>query len=608
MKKFLSVLLSVCLLLGVFGCVQSPQTQPQSTEQQTQASEQQTESTEQPSSTGYKALYDDIISQYTELLTAKHNGQEITKPDTENMDDRERAIAEATYGIVDACKRAEAIENLGYGYKDLDCNGVPELIILSYQISIKAIFTISNKLPVLLEASYGSNGSFLFGSQNNRFFLSRSTVTNNIAEATFYTCHVEGDKMIYDAIYGKVYDQEKKTVLEIFQTVDGNRTSIDEDVFFNLDREYQKLRDTVDCTTDKLAAPRTHLFLEDTVTDPNLPIADFSSYAAIRKTYLAISECLDEFDSYAWCRGKYDNLFAFPSDRSFEYYNKLLHIAYSGGSDMGYDELDLNGDGVDELVLMTEDYSIKAIFTQKGGVPVLLESVTFGYHTCWLDEEGLIHVDREDYYELEYSLYEYTKSGKYNLLYSICVDEYGRYLTKDGKTEPIDYEASLELYDGYVCYSEHFSPNEHTRNVSDLTYTALAEATEDIIEVATNKTWHKYASLDETTGKDFARSNTYITFENATDTQIEMNVKYNFIFSYPDPDREHYLLDDVTEATLNFTVRKEDGEFVFDENGVKGRVELGYRYVWIIIEQSTDERFVVGNHCYSSSSSESIIQ
>ena len=47
---------------------------------------------------------------------------------------------------------------------------------------------------------------------------------------------------------------------------------------------------------------------------------------------------------------------------------------------------------------MDEDYRIKALFTQKKGVPVLLGA--FGYETCWLDEEGYIHVDREDHYEL----------------------------------------------------------------------------------------------------------------------------------------------------------------------------------------------------------------
>jgi len=347
----------------------------------------------------------------------------------------------------------------------------------------------------------------------------------------------------------------------------------------------------------------------DGVIDSDLPVADFSDYAAIRKTYLAISTCLEKFKSLEWIEGKYDNLFSFPSDRSFEYYTRLLYTAYHSDHHMGYDEVDLNGDGLDELVLLNEDYRIKAIFKQKDGVPVLLDTFVFAYHTCWLDDEGLIHVDRESYDELEYSLYEFTKNGEYNLIYSVLVDNYGRYLTKDGEVELIAYEASIELYyDDYIRYHEPFDPNEHTRNVSNLLYTALTEATEDMIKVAADKTWHKYANLEKTTGKDFAHSNTYVTFENVTDTQMDMSVKYTFIFSYPDPNRDHYLLDDTTESILRFTVRKEDNCIVFDENGVKGRIEFGQKYLWIIIEESSEERFPVGNCCYSQYSSEGIIQ
>ncbi len=590
MNKFLSFLLCIFLMLGAVGCARSPEQQPQKSYEE------------------QKVLYDDIISQYTSLLNAKHNGEELFAHNTENMDARQIAITEALYGIVNACKDAKAAENLGYGYKDLDDNGTPELILLSKYTSIRAIFTISDGAPILLEANYDVGNSFLFAPKN-RFILMRKTVTDHIEEGIVYTCHVDGNKMIYDDVSGKVYDQEKKKTLEVFRIVDGSRTPIDEDTFRALNREYQKASQPGYEEVSKLEAPRIHFPLADSVIDPNLPVADFSDYAAIRKTYLAISACLEEFKSIEWIEGKYDNLFSFPNDRSFEYYTRLLYTAYHSDHPMGYDEIDLNGDGLDELVLMNEDYRIKAIFTQKDGVPALLDTFVFSYHTCWLDDEGLIHVDRESYDELEYSLYEFTKSGEYNFLYSILVDNYGRYLTKNGKIEPITYEASMELYyDDYICYSEPFDPNEHTRNVSNLTYTALTEATGDIIKAATEKTWHKYAKLEKTTGKDFARSNTYVTFENATDTQMEMSVKYTFTFSYPDPNRDHYFLDDTTEYTLRFTVRKEDDRLVFDENGVKGRIGFGQKYLWIIIEESSDERFPVGNYCYNQYSSEGIIQ
>ena len=259
------------------------------------------------------------------------------------------------------------------------------------------------------------------------------------------------------------------------------------------------------------------------------------------------------------------------------------------------------------MVLIDEDYRIKAIFTQKNGRPVLLDA--FAYETCWLDDQRFIHVDREEYDEVEFSLCEFTKDGDYNLVYSILHTKEDVYLTKDGKTEQITtHEEWVELYYGDYCrYSEPFSPNEQTRNVSPLTYTPLTytpltEATENLIKAAAGKTWHKYAELEKTTGKDFARENIYITFENPSDTHMKMNVKYAFTFSYPDPDRDHWLLDETTESFLSITGNIENGLLFFDTDGIKGKIEFGHKHIWLIIEESTDQRFPVGNHCYEESS------
>jgi len=609
MNKFLSFLLCIFLLFGVVGCTRTPEQQPLNSyeEQSSESSEEEmSESSEeepQKNDEEQKALYDEIISQYTALLTAKHNNEELLAPNTENMDESESAIAETLYGIVDACKDAKAAENLGYGYKDLDDNGIPELILLNKGINIKAIFTVSAGVPILLEANYSTGAHFVFAT-GNRFLLRNSTISDNIEESTIRICHVDGDKMIYDLIYGTTDDIVEMERLEMFRVEDGKRTPIDKDTFRMLNLEYQKASQADYIILSKVKAPLILCPLAESKPDSNLPVADFSNYDAIRKTYITISTCLEEFKSSSWGAGEYDNLFSFPTDRSFEYYSQLLYIAYHSDQHMGYDEIDLNGDGVDELVLMNEDYRIKAIFTQKDGVPVLLDAFIFLDHTCWLDEEGLIHVDYESSYELEYGLYEFAKNGEYKLQYLIHADNYGHYLTKDGKIEPLPYEASMELYyDNYICYSEPFEPNEYTRNVSDLTYTALTEATEDMIKVAADKTWRKYADLEKTTGKTLAHSNTYVTFENVTDTQMKMSVKYAFTFSYPDPDRDHHLLNDTTESTLNFTVRRDNGVFLFEENGIQGKIEFGQKYLWIIIEESSDERFPVGNYCYSQYSS-----
>lgn len=585
MKKIICAALFALLLLGAVGCRYAPEQSPKSYEEQ-------------------KSLYNDVISQYTTLLTALHNGEALSAPDTSDMNAREKAISETLYGVVAACKTAEEAENWGYGYMDMDGNGTPELILLSKYTPIRAIFTLSKNQPVLLESAYDSDSSLQFAARK-RFLLCRTTASGNTYEVTRYTCRVDGDKMVYDSVCGEVYDSEKKEVCEYFQVVNGSRTQIDKSTYLILSHESRKAQDMDYITVAKLEAPLVHLPLVESKENPDLPVADFSSYAAIRNTYTAISRCLEDFERRKWETGEYDRLFSFPNDRAYEFYSKLLRMAYSVGQPMGYDEIDLNGDGLDELVLMSENYRIKAIFTQKDGVPELVDAFAYPGQFAWLDRDGLIHVDTESYYILMYSRYEFTKSGEYRHRDSVVayssgsLYDSGRYLIRDGKTEPISLEDSLDYrHNEYVCYSEPFGPNEFTRSVSKLTYTPLVEATEDMVKAAAEKTWHKNADLEKTSGKDMAGSNTYVTFENPTDTQMDMHIRYVFYFPYPDPDRDNYLLEDVTESTLQFSVRNENGAYVFDGNGIQGKIEFGQEALWLIVENSSDERFPVGYYCH----------
>ena len=548
-----------------------------------------------------KSAYDGIIEEYTALLTAKQNGEELPEPDTKGMDEREAAIAEALYGIV-ADQKAETLADLGYGFKDMDGNGTPELILLTRYTSIRAVFTIANRKPVLLEANYGEGAVFLFATKN-RFFMERSTVDGSIRDATLYTCHVEGDRMVYDAVYGEVYDQEKKETLELYQMVDGNRTVIDKEAFNELYRERRQTIDTEYGRTVKLFSPYIHYPLGEKVSTENLPVADFSSYEAIRETYKAISTCLDgNLWGDDWLMGAYDNLFTYPDDRSFEYYSQLLYTAYEGGYNEGYDEIDLNGDGVDELVILNEDYIIKAIFTMKNGKPVMLDALT--HENGWLDSEGFIHVDREDEYMLEYSLYELTADGDYNLIYSILLAQYGNYyetnyyLTKEGKTEKITSDRFKEIYnDEYCVYTAPFEANEYNRAVSGLTYTPLTPPAEDLVRNAVTKRWYKGAWLNEIpVDAHSAYGAIYMSFENITETQMDVHVTYKYAVYYPDPDNQYHSLEDITESNLNFTARLENGVFVFEADGIKGHLEFSPKYLWLVIEESSDKRFPVGYH------------
>ncbi len=56
----------------------------------------------------------------------------------------------------------------------------------------------------------------------------------------------------------------------------------------------------------------------------------------------------------------------------------------------GYAIRDINRDGIDELVLLNEDYTIVAIFSMVNGTPTLLRNYK-PRTICWIDAQGLLH-------------------------------------------------------------------------------------------------------------------------------------------------------------------------------------------------------------------------
>ena len=609
MKKILVILICLCMLLSAVACQKTSPTQGTTELPETTPTPEESQIPEQPQKT-YQELYAEIISQYTALLTAKQKGKTLVAPNTDGMDADQAAIAQTVFQIVDGVS-AKYAAKYGYGYKDYDGNGIPELVLFpEFGRVVKALFTVSDGQVVLLASNLTDPDNVYF-SENNIFFsksglflMMQGEEDGSVATATYSYFRVVGDKLAYETVYGEVYDYEKKEILENFQMVNGERVSIDREAFMELNLEYTQIRDGFsNMGILKLQAPRIYLPLVDQENGDDRPVADFSSYAAIINTVKAISEnkIFNAFHYQEWENGEYDHLYACSTETDFDYYNRFLYIIYCGiYSPLGYDEIDLNGDGKDELVFLTEDYTIEAVFTQKNGTPVMLKSLLQS-EEGWLDENGYIHIDRGDINELEYSVYKVTESGDFELVYDIFVAEDGnRYLTKDGKKEKITFEESLEIYDEYCCYPERVDPNEYTRTVSDLTYTPVTEPYYDPIEYAAQDgiSWHSSANWDGPAGtKTWFIAGTYITFENLTEDSVDVNFEYLLTRYYPDPDRENYSLFEETRSSLKVTAHRANG-FYFEEGSVSGRIEFHSEYIWIIIEESSDERFPEGYHCY----------
>lgn len=601
MKRIFKIALLLCLVTVMLLLAVSCKPTPENPDATTPNSEM----SDLPKKT-YQEVYADIVSQYTTLLTAKQKGETLVAPVTDGMDEDHTAIVQAVYEIVKGIPDAQNAELYGYGYRDYDGNGIPELILFTKYLTVKAIFTIDGNAPVLLSFHGDGNPNIFFANSHilfargNRFLTMHKKETGSLREFTYSSFHIEGAQIVHETVYGQVYDNEKYEVVEKFQMLDGKRTAIDADTFAELNWEYSTLADGIIQVTFKLQAPYLHLPLAEKSEDKSLPVADFSSYAAIRETVKAISDCVTDFATNDWENGEYDDLFTFPNDTAFEYYLRLLYVLHGDcGHPIGYDEIDLNGDGKDELLLLSEDCTIEAVFTQKDGVPVLLESSLMG-EEMWLDEERHIHIDSWNVYEIENSVYEVTKNGEFRLLYALFLNQKGhRYLIRDGKIEKITYAEQVEIFEGdYVCYPPYLTPNEYSRTVTDLTYTPLCANDEDLYQKAVGKTWYKFTNWDDGTEKEWETAFTYVTFANATDDRIDVHFQYVLTSYYPDPDKENHIASTTTESSMMMITRKENGVFTFDTGAVKGRIEFGDECLWIIIDESADERFPVGYHCF----------
>lgn len=119
---------------------------------------------------------------------------------------------------------------------------------------------------------------------------------------------------------------------------------------------------------------------EPTDSEP-IPIpADFASYESIIRMYSKLVEVLPDWVSDDQ-QEEIDALFYFPNEQAREWYVMVSDAVFilcpgdraNGLAHLGYAIKDVNGDGVEELFLLSDEFTMIALFTQYDGKPVLLE-------------------------------------------------------------------------------------------------------------------------------------------------------------------------------------------------------------------------------------------
>jgi len=150
----------------------------------------------------------------------------------------------------------------------------------------------------------------------------------------------------------------------------------------------------------------------------------FASYEEILDIYrLAI----DNFDLIDDSAETIAHTLGFANVDQVEWFNAILTSAYLSFPEYAsistletpekllwfhYAKNDLNGDGIEELILLTWGQEVLAVFSMVEGEPVLLDSYT-PRRECQIDNNGVLHITEKGAGQsIFYSAYEITLGGK----------------------------------------------------------------------------------------------------------------------------------------------------------------------------------------------------
>ncbi len=156
--------------------------------------------------------------------------------------------------------------------------------------------------------------------------------------------------------------------------------------------------------------------IPDTDEDTDLPVPPeepscFASYDSILEVLKSISNICATSANIAADRSSYKATLKFASETESEWFERLFESAVSARYEKdlpyGYSIGDVNGDGVNELLYLREDYMLLAVFSNNGS-PVLIESFTDRYRG-YIDTDGRIFAFDADDGHPDVAIYEISE-------------------------------------------------------------------------------------------------------------------------------------------------------------------------------------------------------
>jgi len=397
---------------------------------------------------GGASVYAPIISRFKELILYKNTYTELPP-----KGDSEPEYVDALYEVG---AEYSPEKDMGYALRDINGDGLLELVLMERDCHVHALFTIVDGAPVTVKVFQQGMGYLLPNYIGN--YKSNDIGYNNHCGTVFYNekdWDSDGQILMINRImtltsdgrlvgigYGwrdgdGAFSTENDTVY--FRINDGVTTDIEKTEYDGIAANYEYFWSYPSRLTRWVG-----LYFEPALPAQilDIPTADFSTYDGIIKTFgdmffeVAYNPLKgkSQFDKSKWTGGTYETLMRFKSAEDYYIFNRLVGacvtVQSSSSAKFGYALKDIDGNGSEELILMESKGYILAIFTLKDGKAVLLDTYS-DLKSIWVDAGGLLHVQERA-----------LPGNKGDTLYTV-------YALKDGELVPT-------LSVGYLCKKDGY--------------------------------------------------------------------------------------------------------------------------------------------------------
>ena len=568
MKKIIAVILCLIVMLSVFSCSKPTVDDNGGNDENTTKP-----SADTSSNTGVQSPYEDIIKKYTALLDKVMDGDALAEPIGSASE-----IETALYEIV---RDVEDPSTMGYATRDINGDGAEELVLLNKSNKLYALFTLDNGEPVLLLKLDDMSAAIMpDGTVYANQYVSGEKSCTQIKKIT--------DGKLEGFEYGSVIKDNTATH---YKCENGVKTDITSEEKSRLD-EIFVIRNT--SYFNKTSGFRFVSAVSES-SESTAPVPDFTSYDGIIAAYKTIVESFSEYNQSDWINGKFDSLFRITDNESYEIFHEIFwggicempeepyfSQTYAPGGDnaYGYAKKDLNGDGVEELILMNENYEMFALFTEQDGKAHLVKGII----GAWIDENGRVHKEiytgglvGRDAEAYVYALDGTTLSAEIAVGYrvNLYLKKEGWYKIENGVKVDISAEEGEALYAAYYIMPQDYSDNEYTRNFSGIEFTPLfgkTQAGENHINTFSNIYFVGGYTL---------------TVSEVTASSVTAVIKFVYTEGEFDPETNPEPVTHITELSVQAT--REGSRYGFEKDGIKGYIEFGVNSAWVIVTESQNE-------------------